>query len=225
MTTRQRRVTVSAMAVLLAACAADSDGPPPPLDEASPGGYEVRLDSERSDPGQFQIEQGRGSARITTGPAGIAWRHRDMVASGDVRIEATFVLHEAPLGYREAYGIFVGGVDLEGPDLEYTYLLIRPSGDVLVKRRRGETTEFLLDWTPHASVRGVEADGDEPVNTVAVEVRGAETDFLVNGNVVHTMPTSEARPYGMAGLRVNHRLDVTLTSWSIGTLATTATPE
>ena len=62
------------------------------------------------------------------GPAGIAFRSGDQVLSGDFRIEATFAQFGAPVGYREAYGIFVGGRDLESPDQEYTYLLVRPTG-------------------------------------------------------------------------------------------------
>jgi hypothetical protein len=59
--------------------------------------------------------------------------------------QATFVLYGAPLGYREAYGIFVGRLDLGEPDQEYTYLLIRSTGDFLVKRRIGVTGARSLD--------------------------------------------------------------------------------
>jgi hypothetical protein len=96
----------------------------------------MRLDSERGDPAEFQLELEAEGVGIVTGPAGIAWRPTDVVASGDFRAEATFVQYEAPIGYREAYGVFVGGSDLQGPDQEYIYLLVRPTGDFLVKRAR-----------------------------------------------------------------------------------------
>jgi hypothetical protein len=175
----------------------------------------VRLDSERSDPGQFELSREDPNLRILTGPTGIAYRAQDQITSGDFEVSATFVQYGAPLGYREAYGIFVGGRELEGEDLEYTYLLIRPTGDYLVKRRIGEITETIVDWTPHASVVSVVAEGDEPVNTVSVQVTGGEARFIVNGTLLHSMPASEVRPYGVAGLRVNHRLDMLVTDWTL----------
>ena len=202
----------------VAACAQDAEAPPGETTveaEPTPGGYTVRLDSERSDPGQFELSREDPNLRILTGPTGIAYRAQDQITSGDFEVSATFVQYGAPLGYREAYGIFVGGRELEGEDLEYTYLLIRPTGDYRVKRRIGEITETIVDWTPHASVVSVVAEGDEPVNTVSVQVTGGEARFIVNGTLLHSMPASEARPYGVAGLRVNHRLDMLVTDWTL----------
>ena len=149
----------------------------PPTEQPSPPGsgvplesYTSRLDSERSDPGEFRLSETDGSIRILTGPAGIAFRSGDQVLSGDFRVEATFAQFGAPVGYREAYGIFVGGRDLESPDQEYTYLLVRPTGDYLIKRRIGEVLETFVDWTAHDAVGRVDIDGDEPENTLAVEV-------------------------------------------------------
>lgn len=218
--------------VALAAVAAPACSPPsaddaPATDEAPvaeeaapdlPGGYDIRLDSERSDPGEFRIQPGEGEnapVRVTTGPAGIAWRPGDEVDRDGFRVRAAFVLHGAPVGYREAFGIFVGGRDLGTPDQEYTYLLVRGTGDFLIKRRLGETTETMVDWTAHPAVATVAEEGDSPRNVLSVEVGGGETRFLVNDAVVHRMPTPEARPHGIAGLRVNHRLDVEVASWVV----------
>lgn len=206
--------------VSIAGCAEDVAPPteqPGPESATPPGSYTFRLDSERSDPGQFRLSEADGSVRILTGPAGIAFKSGDQVLSGDFRVEATFVQFGAPVGYREAYGIFVGGRDLESPDQEYTYLLVRPTGDYLIRRRIGEVLETFVDWTSHEAVRRVVDVGDEPENTLAVEVVQGETRFHVNGTVVHTMPAPEARPYGVAGLRANHRLDIRVTGWALTT--------
>ena len=72
-----------------------------------------------------------------------------------------------------------------------------------------------MDWTSHEAVRRVVDVGDEPENTLAVEVVQGETRFHVNGTLVHTMPAPEARPYGVAGLRANHRLDIRVTGWAL----------
>ena len=204
--------------VLLSACEATDTQPDTDMisEDTSPAvSYMVRLDSERSDPGQFQVAHGGEGLRILTGPAGITYQPGDVVSRGDFRVEATFVQYSAPVGYREAYGIFVGGRELDAPDHEYTYLLVRGTGDYLIKRRLGEITEVVVDWTAHDAVARVDAEGDEPTNLMAIEVVDGEARFMVNGEVVHSMPAAEARPYGVAGIRANHRLDVSMTGWSL----------
>lgn len=211
-----KRTATLLLAVVAAACGARDAAPGAEAPEAElPEGYVLRLDSDRSDAAEFRVSQGTEGLTILTGPAGITWRPEDEVASGGFRAEATFVQFAAPVGYREAYGIFVGGVDLLGPDQEYIYLLVRPTGDFLVKRRRGETTEVLVDWVAHGAVRRVVSEGDEPENTLTIEVVDGWTSFRVNGTEVHGMPTPEARPYGHAGIRANHRLDILVRSWSL----------
>jgi hypothetical protein len=221
---KQRRSRNAWIAVALAISVAACGAREAPAADASEGGavgdaarpsYTVRLDSESSDPSLYRLVEDDDGIRVETGPAGIAFRDDDVVRAGDFLAEATFVLYGAPLGYREAYGIFVGGLDLEEPDQEYTYLLIRSTGDFLVKRRIGEVTETIADWTPHDAVARVAADGDAPSNTLAVEVVGPETRFVVNGVVVHTAPTTRVRPHGIAGVRVNHRLDVRVDDWTL----------
>jgi hypothetical protein len=207
---------VAAAIVFVTACATEA---PPEQGEqtgaAARPSYTVRLDTESSDLAEFRLIEDDDGIRFHTGPAGIAYRSEDVVTSGDVHLEATFTQFDATVGYREAFGLFVGGIDLDGPDLEYTYLLVRTTGDYLVKRRIGEITETLADWTPHAAVRRVESEGDEPVNTLAVDVEGGEVRFVVNGEVVHSEAVGRARPYGRAGVRVNHRLDVRVDHWAL----------
>lgn len=207
------------LALAAGSCAPGDEVPPGEMRQpALPEGFLIRLDSGRGDVAEFQLSQETGGIAILTGPAGIAWRPEESVTSGDFRASATFVQYAAPVGYREAYGIFVGGSDLQGPDQEYLYLLVRPTGDYLVKRRRGETTQVLVDWTPHESVHRVMAEGDEPENTLSIAVLGGNTVFQVNGTEVHRMPVSEARPYGVAGIRANHRLDILVKDWSLGAI-------
>lgn len=199
----------------LAACADTAREPLAETGAAARPSYEVRLDSESSDLAEFQLVEDDDGIRVRTGPAGIAYRVEDAVTSGDMHVQATFEQHDAPVGYREAYGIFVGGIGLDGPDLEYTYLLIRPTGDFLVKRRIGAITETLADWTAHPAVQSVRAEGDQPVNTLGIDVYDGQTHFVVNGDVVHTEVAARVRPYGVAGVRVNHRLDVRVDRWVV----------
>jgi hypothetical protein len=202
--------------LVAAACTGPEQGDAEPDPNLLPGGYAVRLDGDRIDPGVFTTAETADGIEVTTGPAGIAWRAQDTLSAGDFRVEAALILRNAPVGYREAYGVFVGGRRLAGPDLTYLYLMVRASGDFMVTRRTGSEVENLVDWLSHNAVQRVAIDGDTPLNTLAVEVRGEETRFLINGTVVFIMPTEEANPYGTAGLRVNHRLDLVLGRWSVG---------
>lgn len=214
-----RRLWLGALVLLATACANDVPQRVGAVGEAARPSYSVRLDSESSDPELFHLVEDDDGIRVQTGPAGIAYRSDDVAPPGDFRVQATFLQYDAPIGYREAYGIFAGGRDLDGPDLEYTYLLIRPTGDFLIKRRVGETTETIVDWTPHDAVARVASEGDQPSNTLTIDVAGADAHFLVNGVIVHTEPTGRARPYGITGVRVNHRLDVRVDDWVLGSAA------
>jgi len=211
-------------AAFAVACA--SEAPPERLQEPTQTGadarpnYSVRLDSESSDPAEFELVEDDDGIRIQTGPAGIAYRESDVILTGDMHVRATFHQYGAPMGYREAYGIFVGGIDLGGADLEYTYLLVRPTGDYLVKRRIGEITETLVDWTSHPSVQTVQAEGDQPLNTLGIDVFDGRAHFVVNGDEVYVESAARVRPFGVAGVRVNHRLDVRVDRWIMQASAT-----
>lgn len=187
-----------------------------PTEALLPGGYRFRLDGDRTDPGQFLTAETPEGLRVTTGPGGIAWRPQDTVHVGDFRAEAAFTLLGAPVAYREGYGIFVGGRELDGPSPHYLYLLVRASGEYLIRRRVGQATETIVDWLPHQSVLPVAADGDTPLNVLAIEVSAGEVHFFVNGVAVFRMPQADVDPWGAVGLRVNHRLDLLLGSWALG---------
>jgi hypothetical protein len=214
-----RRPTAAALVLLTVSMACAPRTPAEDTPALLAGGYLVRVDSGRSDPGQFVLDQDPQGIHIMTGPGGVAWRPVDTVRAGDFRAQATLTVRDAPVGYREGFGIFVGGRHLDGPDLEYTCLLVRPNGDFQVRRRHGTVTQLLVDWTPHASVRRVVQPGDTPVDTLVVEVSDGEARFLVNGAVVHRASLVELQPYGSIGVRIDHRLDARLLSWDLGRVA------
>ncbi len=205
------------LTLLAVGCSEGRDAPPPAARQLLPGGYDAVVDTIRGDPGRFELTLEGEVVHITTGPAGIAYRPDDVVERGDFLAEAAFTVSGAPPGYREAYGIFVGGHDLKGPTAAYTYLLVRPTGEFLVRRLvQADSTETLVDWTPSKAVQGVAAHGDEPVNVLGILMEGEELRFLVNGTVVHAMPVADVDVRGIAGVRINHRLDVRVASWYLG---------
>jgi hypothetical protein len=69
---------------------------------------------------------------------------------------------------------------------------------------------------PHPAIRLPGADG---MSTNALEVRvGAnQIEYVVNGQVVHTTPKTglTAQTNGIAGVRINHVLDVTVDGFQV----------
>ncbi|MDX1493968.1 MAG: hypothetical protein R3253_07925 [Longimicrobiales bacterium] len=145
---------------------------------------------------------------ITTGPAGIFWAP-DQTASGDFRLEMEVFLFD-PQGRREAFGMFAGGRDLEGPGQSYTYFLLRDGGQYIIKRRQGSEAPTVRAWTGHDAVNAYADRGDDASvrNVLAVEAQGDTVTFLVNGTEVASLPRSAVPVDGVYGIRVNHALNV-----------------
>lgn len=177
--------------------------------------WNVRLDERRGDLSAFWMAAEDDGFSVETGAAGIAWRSTDVVDEGDFTASASFTELQAPAGHREAYGIVVGGRQLEGADQQYSYFLVRGDGSYLIKRRTGESTSTLVDWTPSEAVRGIQGAGEDNPNELAVRVTGDQVEFVANGTVVETLPASDVEPWGVAGIRVNHNLDVRIDDWSV----------
>jgi hypothetical protein len=53
------------------------------------------------------------------------------------------------------------------------------------------------------------------VNTLGIDVFDGQVHFVVNGDVVFVEELGRVRPYGVAGVRVNHRLDVRVDQWLV----------
>lgn len=146
---------------------------------------------------------------ITTGPAAIFWDPA-MTASGEYRLEMDVFLFD-PEGRREAFGVFFGGEDLEGPGQSYSYFLVRDGGQYILKEREGDQAPTLQGWTDHGAIRSFRdrENGEASVlNELAVEARSETVHFFVNGEEVATLPRSELEVDGQVGIRVNHRLNL-----------------
>lgn len=202
-----------------AAMEADPDiapeGEPAPL----PEGWALRLDRESTSPSDFRVTAQGEEIRVETGPRGILYREGDRVQEGDFRASATFVEYEAPPNHREAYGIIVGGEDLQTADRRYAYFLIRADGSYLVKTWNGDETATVVPWTGHESVNAATGPEEPLENSLTVSVEGDQVRFLVNGAEVASLPVSDLGMdvHGTAGLRINHNLDVGIRGWTLET--------
>ena len=109
----------------------------------------------------------------------------------------------------------MGGGDLQGPGQRYTYFLVREGGEFLVKTRSGAGTAVVRDWTPHAAVMSFATKPEERAtakNVLALEADGDELRFFVNGEQVWACPRGTLSTDGVFGLRVNHGLNLHVTT-------------
>jgi len=154
---------------------------------------------------------------ITTKPAAIFY-HPASTAEGAYRAETVIHLFD-PQGRNEAFGLFIGGKDLEGADQTYDYFVIRNSGEFLVKRRAGAETTELVPWTPHPAIATFGEDTEVSVpNTLTVEAGPEEVVFRINGEEATRLPRADVQTDGVVGLRINHRLNVHVEDLSVSDL-------
>jgi hypothetical protein len=211
------RTSMATFAILIAAGTAaplqaqhDHHAPAGQRGEANlPAGWNLRLDRDNQNPAEVQFMEMAPGWHVTTGPSTILW-NAGTTASGNYRVESEYRLFD-PGQRREAFGIFVGGQDLEGEDQRYTYFLIRRTGEFIVKERRGAEAPTLIDWTEHDAIRPWQEGATSVPNTLAVEAGDDLVRFYVNDALVAELPRAELSLDGTVGLRVNHGLNVHVT--------------
>ena len=64
-----------------------------------------------------------------------------------------------------------------------------------------------MSWTENAAIKKADASG-KMTNALAVEVGTDKVRFLVNGTEVAAQPKTQVETSGIAGLRINHNLNV-----------------
>jgi len=170
-----------------------------------PAGWSVRLDSGATKPDGVKVMPMGGGIHFQTGPAGVYYRTAD-TKSGAYEVHASFNQVE-PSAHPEAYGLIVGGSDLAGAGQKYTYFLVRQDGQFMISRRDGAKVNAVVPWTTNAAVKKTDA-ATKGTNMLSIVVAADKTRFLVNGTEVSSQPTTGVDAAGIAGLRVNHNLNV-----------------
>jgi hypothetical protein len=183
-----------------------------PLAAQAPPGWKVRVDrsTAASDPdaaGEIKFVTMGSGFHATNPQAAVYWNPAN-TASGAYTLKGTFTLMK-PSGHNNYYGLVFGGSGLEGPQQSYLYFVIAQNGTWLIKRRDGDATATVFAKTPSDAVKKPDASG-KSTNSLEVRVGAGKTDFVVNGEVVHTEPKSgaTAKTDGIYGIRVNHLLEV-----------------
>jgi len=183
-----------------------------------PDGWEIRLDrpddsitvGSNPDSADIYFVTMNPGWHLRTGPRGIFYNPANKT-SGDITIHTKLHLFNPNGRNREGFGLFFGGKALKDAEIEYVYFLIRNTGDFLIKRRIGESTELIKDWA--ASDNIVIYDDPElssVVNSLSVSVENSMLTFFINGTEVAHINADEfnVSSEGIFGLRVNHAINL-----------------
>lgn len=200
-------LTLAACALTLAAAPAAAQNAAPSL----PDGWNARFDRANADMSQVNVRVQGDSLRITLGPSGIFYRESDNM-TGSFTANATFTQTRAPQ-HPEAYGVIIGGRNLQAPNQDYMYFIIRGDGRYMVRHRAGDELHTIAEWTEHPAIVKQDASGRQ-TNTLTVENTAESLRLLVNGQEIANYRKADV-PYlntdGIVGLRVNHNLDLLVT--------------
>ncbi len=145
---------------------------------------------------------------IWLGPATIFYQPAD-TASGNAHLVGLFHVTPPIAAHPESYGLFMGGTDLQGPNQAYTYFLIRADGKFMIKRRMGDKTATVVNWTANAAVNAAGADGTA-TNELSILIKDGSVSFMANGKEVHSAKAADVDTRGVVGARINHNLSIHL---------------
>jgi hypothetical protein len=213
-----RKLLILAAATLIAAPLVAQTPPKIPAqggkqtdpDKAVKGGgklppeWKARFDQAGTKMDAVGFENTGTGLHITTGPAAIYYPPQ--AQSGKYRTQATFI-QVKPSAHPEAYGLFIGGSNLQAETQKYTYFVINQTGKFLIKRRAGAETPTVMNWTDSPAIHKADASG-KMTNALSIDVGQDTVRFLINNTEVAARPIAELDTKGQAGIRINHNLDV-----------------
>jgi hypothetical protein len=173
-----------------------------------PAGYVGQTDESSKAIADAKYTAGPGGAwEVQTGPAHILYSAKD-TASGSYTLHAEIDQLQAP-HHPEAYGVFFGGQNLAEPNQRYTYFIVRGNGMYAIKVRDGADARTVVDFTANPNVPTADAAG-RAAYAIAVQVAADSVHFLVNEKPVAAVAKGKLAVAGIAGLRINHNLHVTV---------------
>jgi hypothetical protein len=178
-----------------------------------PAGYTGRTDRATDDIANAKYTATGGTWEVQTGPAHIIHAAKDN-ASGNFTASARFEQLEAP-AHAEAFGLFIGGQNLDQDTQRYTYFVVRGTGEYLVKTRQGADTKDVIGWTASPAIPKQDASTGKATYDLSARVAADSVRFLVNGTQVAAVAKAAVPTDGVAGLRINHNLHLSVTPVTI----------
>ena len=149
---RRSLITLSLLALAAAPLAAQGTDDPTHkvAGGALPAGWMGRTDrpTDKLTDAKF-VAMGSGF-HATSGPAAIFWNPKTIV-TGPFTATTTLTQTKAPT-HPEAYGIFFMGKDLDTPQQNYAYFLVRGDGKYMVNHRAGAEIHKIVPWTDSPAV-------------------------------------------------------------------------
>ena len=172
-----------------------------------PEGWRVRLDKPGPDSAKVVFSSMAPGWHVTTGPAVILWNPAT-TAKGAYKAETNTHLFKPASEHAEAFGLFVGGANLDAENEWYTYFMIRNDGQYLVKQRAGKETKDVIPWTKSPAIKLFDGKTESVANLLTIIAGPTTVDFLINGTKVASKPRADVTADGIVGLRVNHNLNL-----------------
>ena len=182
-----------------------------------PAGWNARFDQAGATLTQVEVRQAGTALAFRSGPAAIYWNTKD-VATGMYTVSAIFEQKKSM--NHEAYGLFIGGQNLSDPTQNYLYFVIKPNtGEMIISHRNGNARpRAIVAATPTEAINRDAPGTGAATNAIAIRVSRDSVHFYVNGKEVRTFAKSGlggAPTEGLAGLRVNHNLDIEVREFGI----------
>lgn len=190
-----------------------------------PSGWMMRYDPPRGNAPMPEtneinfVTMGSGF-HFTTGPAAIYYNPKD-VATGEYAVSATFSQRKSV--QHEAYGIFIGGKNLQDSTQSYLYFVVKPChskcgqegltlGEILISARssNGRPTA-IVPLTHDDAVNTDDPKDGHATNKFTIHVAKDSVHFLLNDKLVRGIAKSQLNGIstdGQVGYRINHNIDV-----------------
>ena len=177
------------------------------------GGWWARLDDPKEGRGGLKFVTMGTGLHATTGPNVILYDPQEDW-EGPYTTKATLTMTK-PASHQVAYGLFVGGQDLDNEKQRYTYFVVRQDGKYLIRKRTGATVGNVGgDWADHAAIRKPDEKGSQ-TNELSIQVGRDTVTFMANGQALATHPAKAVDVVGISGLRIGHGLDVHIEGFSV----------
>lgn len=218
-----RRFAIAASLLTLSAASLSAQGADPDKIIADGGvrvpGWTGRIDPRPASQGRT-INEAKFIAmepgiHVTAGPAAIYWNPAN-ARNQNYTVQATFNQTKAS-AHPEGYGLMLGGRELTTPNQNYLYFLVRQDGKFFVGHRASDSeVHKVVDWTANDAVKAIDASG-KAANALAIVVDNGKLSLRVNGTEVHSQPRGviDGATPGVAGIRVNHNLDVHIEGFTV----------
>ncbi len=215
-----KSLAVVALAVVFAAPLAGQMDPTASIKGSGklPPGWHARFDQANASLTQVDVKQAGKALAFRSGPAAIYWNTKD-VATGTYTVSAIFEQKKSMM--HEAYGVFIGGQNLSAPTQNYLYFVIKPqAGTMIINHRNGNARpRAIVAETPSDAINKDAPGTGAASNAIAIRVSRDSLHFYINGKEVRTFSKGAiagVSSEGLAGLRINHNLDIEVKDFQIG---------